>query len=464
MMNAARDPRHAYLLGDRRVRVADLIEAGLLESGARLVFQRPRVGTRHLARVTQEGAIQLEDGRTFTSPSRAAVAATGGRALDGWNAWVLESTGQLLDELRQRLLDEVAKENESGAEHSSDERVQGLHARLKSARAEAEADRPVELTVRELLEYWGEDTRSSRATDRVETELANHGLVSVPDFRKVTLDAQVKLLPVRSLEELEPAPQGAMTSLADRDPLMERGVELDVGRTVGNLESALGGLVSVSPNASYDEAITKMLLNDFSQLAVTTGVRSLVGAVTWKSIAQARHANIGAPFQQAVVRAREVRFDQELIDVLGDLVTEDFLFVRNQRNEISGIITTADVVQEYGELATPFLLIGELDRLLRQSISQTFRISEVQAACSPDGRRSVDSFDQMSFGDYQRVLQNPANWQRLGWPLDRRVFDERLQELREIRNDIMHFNPDPVPADAISKLRAVIRLVRQYSD
>jgi CBS domain-containing protein len=319
--------------------------------------------------------------------------------------------------------------------------------------------------VRELLEYWGEEARNSRATDKVEAVLSNHGLVSSPDFRKVTLDSRVKLELERDVEESEVKVEFGSGRVAPPDSgRSDETPELDVGRTVGNLASALGGVVSVSPNSTFEEAITKMLLNDYSQLAVMQGSRSLVGAVTWKSIAQARHANGRAPFRQAIIQAREVRFDQELVDVLSDLVAHDFLFVRNQANEIAGIVTTADVVLEYGELATPFLLIGELDRLLRRLISQTFQVSEVQAACPPDGQRSVESFDQMSFGDYQRVLQNPANWQRLGWPLDRRVFDERLSELREVRNDVMHFNPDPVPSDAIAKLRAAIRLMRQYGE
>src|SRR3712207_8440643 len=46
------------------------------------------------------------------------------------------------------------------------------------------------------------------------------------------------------------------------------------GLTVGNLPSALGGLKSVAPNATFEEAITKMLLNDFSQDRKSTRLNS----------------------------------------------------------------------------------------------------------------------------------------------------------------------------------------------
>jgi hypothetical protein len=68
----------------------------------------------------------------------------------------------------------------------------------------------------------------------------------------------------------------------------------------------------------------------------------------------------------------------------------------------------------------------------------------------------------MSIGDYQRVLQNKDAWERLGWPLDRKVLTSRLGEIREIRNDLMHFNPDPLPEDAVQKIRHMINLLREY--
>lgn len=131
---------------------------------------------------------------------------------------------------------------------------------------------------------------------------------------------------------------------------------------------------------------------------------------------------------------------------------------------VSGIVTTADVVHAYGELATPFFLIGELDQMLRYVIYRNFSFDEVVSLCATDSGRVLRSIDDLSMGDYQRILGSPAGWAKLGWPLDRATFVKRLDELREIRNDIMHFNPDPVPADAVDKLRNILKLLREYGD
>jgi CBS domain-containing protein len=389
------------------------------------------------------------------------------RALDGWHAWVVAgSAGQTLDSLRQQLLDTVAaqapqgqavEDEGEGAEsaQASTPAPQRRHQFLKEARAKADSGEPERVSVRKLLELWGAGARGYRISQRIEADLANHDLVSVPSFRKVTLDTMVQLVRV-------PAEETEISD--DIHDVVDDADQSARGLTIGNLPSALGGVVSVPPTATFEHAITLMLLNDYSQLAVMEGQRSLRGAVTWKSIAQVRHAHSSARFADAIVEANEFRYDKELREVLPTLEVSDFVFVRDQNNVIAGIVTTADVVHAYGELATPFFLIGELDQALRQVISRTFTIEEVTSLCDQSGMRKIESFDDLSMGDYQRILESRDLWEKLGWSLERAVFVRRLDELREIRNDVMHFNPDPIPTDAINKLRNAINVLHEYSD
>lgn len=141
-----------------------------------------------------------------------------------------------------------------------------------------------------------------------------------------------------------------------------------------------------------------MMLHDFSQLAVLAGPHTLRGAVTWKSIARARHADPGAHLSAALVDARDVRYDHDLIDILPTLVDHDFVLVRDQLNAIAGIVTATDVAQAYGDLAGHFLLIGELDRRLRQVIAGAFLLPDVTALCDAAGER-ISSFGDMTVGD-----------------------------------------------------------------
>ncbi|MFC0050942.1 CBS domain-containing protein [Streptomyces actinomycinicus] len=65
--------------------------------------------------------------------------------------------------------------------------------------------------------------------------------------------------------------------------------------TVGTLPSALAGVISVKPTATFEEVITLMVLHDFSQLPVLAGPHNLRGSVSWKSIARAPHMPTPAP-------------------------------------------------------------------------------------------------------------------------------------------------------------------------
>jgi hypothetical protein len=447
--------RSTYLLGGRRVQVRDLIEAGLIGPGTKLRFHRRRMRVTYHAEVTGSGRVRLlPDGQEFPTPSRAAAVAAGMRAVDGWLVWTVVKTGRPLDVLRQELLDRaVATSPTVPGEQALNPRI---HERLREARKRAEDRNPEEFSVRELLGLWGAKDRGDQIS-RIEADLANHGLVTSPSFRKVTLDSTVRLV-VPSAGSDEPS---AMPAVAEPAVVDEDTDDDPVGLTVGNLQSALGGLCSVAPNATFDEALTKMLLNDFSQLAVLNGPRNLRGAVTWRSIAHARHADPQAGFSAAIEPdTGVVRYDKELIDILPELQRTGYVFVRDQENVVAGIVTTADVVQQYGQMAMPFFQIGEVDRGLRRVISRNLSLDQVAGLCN----RQVRSFDGLTMHEYQRIIGDPEIWATLGWPLDRQVFIERLNEIRKIRNDVMHFKPDPPPEGTIDKLRKLIALLRQYGD
>jgi hypothetical protein len=442
--------RDSYLLGGRRVLISDLLDAGLLKVGDALVFARRRLGVLHNASVREDGKVQLEDGRSFNSPSRAAGAAAGG-SYDGWHAWQVVATGESLDTLRQRLLDDAASvpgHDEPSDGHSS------RHEFLKDARQQASDGSPITLPVRELIAGWNARGRGQVISERITADLENHGLATRPNFLKVGLDSLVTI----DLRAPEEAPLGP----AENGQAEDGSLPADVGLTLGNIPSANTGVGSVTPQASFEEAITQMLLNDYSQLAVMTGPRSLKGAVTWQSIARERHANRDATLTDAIVSANVLQFDTELIDVLSILQDRDFVFVRDSTNLITGIVTTADVVYAYGQLATPFILIGELDVLLRRVVSENFPLDNVRQLCDDNGSRDLKSYDDLSIGDYERVLQKPENWASLQWPLDRLAFVSRLAELRSIRNDVMHFNPDPAPEGVVGQIRNMIRLLKKY--
>jgi CBS domain-containing protein len=373
--------RKSLLINGRRVRVMDLIRAGLLNPGQELVFERPRIGDIHRAVVTENGRIRVADGQEFASPSGAADTVSG-TATDGWYCWRVGDDGPLLDELRQHLLQSVA--GQAGPADPVDVDVDALGAaidrllELSEARRRAQAGEPERLTVRDLLRRWGAQERDRDVTNQIDADLANHGLLTVPDFRAVGLDTTVALTVTPDPEEEPPADKAAETlapSQALHFATVSDGEDSEeIGRTLGNVLPNDHQLISVTPSASLNEAITQMFLYDFSQVPVLSGDRDLRGAVTWRSIAVAHQAGADMTLSEAMIPARDYPYNTRLLDVLDVLLKDEFVFVRSHDQRVYGIVTAADVVRVYDQMATPFFLIGEVDQELRRLIRNRFEI------------------------------------------------------------------------------------------
>ena len=70
--------------------------------------------------------------------------------------------------------------------------------------------------------------------------------------------------------------------------------------------------------------------------------------------------------------------------------------------------------------------------------------------------RKPESIDDLTFGEYIALIENPKQWERIGLKsVDRTLFVQSLNEVREIRNDIMHFDPEGIDESSKEKLKSV---------
>jgi serine/threonine protein kinase/predicted transcriptional regulator len=342
---------------------------------------------------------------------------------------------------------------------------------LQSAKKAAERESAYRMSVRELIGNWGARGRDFGVNQQVDADLGNHGMITEPDFRAVTLDDTVAIV----LTTQRATDEAPTSHVDDASALEATQPEINVvlsngegawgsGLTIGNLPSASKEVCSVTPDATFEEAITLMLTEDFSQLAIMTGPRELKGAVSWKSIAKARNANPDAKLSVAIVKAEAVPYTADLINMLPVIERQEFVFVHGPDRSITGIVTLADVVEAYGQMASPFFMIGRIDQSLRRIIEATFTIKTIEPLIDPDGLRGISSYGRLTMGDYQRILENPHCWTKLGWSLHRKIFCERLEKIAKIRNNIMHFNNDPLPGDVLAMLQNFINLLQDYGN
>jgi hypothetical protein len=65
--------------------------------------------------------------------------------------------------------------------------------------------------------------------------------------------------------------------------------------------------------------------------------------------------------------------------------------------------------------------------------------------------------DELTFGEYLRGFQKEWVWERLRLGIDHQLFLKRIEEIRVIRNSVMHFHPDPITVSE----RATLAMTRE---
>lgn len=305
-------------------------------------------------------------------------------------------------------------------------------------------DQPVRIKVRALLGKWDAQRRGYWIVQRIERELKATNLRTDPPFDEVWIDALVSLVPdgKRNPESDMPSPE--------------------VGLRIGQLPSANTGVTAINPQDTIQKAQALMMKHDFSQLPVLSGSRDTnPTAVTWESIAQARVRSPDVQLADTAVSVTVVSVDDDLIELIPRIVDAGFVLVRNAERVLNGIVTTADLSVMFSNLASPFLMLGEIERRIRQINASALSMKELAAGKDPgDEERTITSVADLTLGELERLMQRTETWPKYGWEVDRVIFLDALRAVRDIRNDVMHFNPDPLTDDQLSDLQSFLKWIR----
>ncbi|MBF0333886.1 MAG: hypothetical protein HQL38_13970 [Alphaproteobacteria bacterium] len=323
------------------------------------------------------------------------------------------------------------------------------------------------VSVREFLRWFGASRRRTGVVERIEAELEAAGMRTEPDFTTTWINATVTLR--KRQPEAQPdaaAAAGPQAAMAEADVDEKGDAPPDMSHLVRMLDAANRGVTSVQPQDSIEKAITLMLAHDFSQLAVMTGVRDLKGAISWKSIGSrlSQRKNL-VLVSDAMEGASEVQDSDTLSRATKEIIQGDYVFVRSATDrKITGIVTATDLSVQFQEVSEPFLLLGRIENQIRRMIQNVFNIDALRAACNendPERKADITKASQLTFGEYQRLLGKEENWAKLGFVACRKTFCKELDEVRKLRNEIMHFHPDSIEEEDYNQLRRFSHLLEQ---
>ena len=235
------------------------------------------------------------------------------------------------------------------------------------------------------------------------------------------------------------------------------------------LPTARCEVVTVTRDTPLKAATTTLLLRDYSQLPVVNN-NAVVGLFRWKSYGEANALGrscerVGQCMAEAPLT---VSPNDSLLDVVPRIAAGDVALVVHH-SKLQGIITTSDLSVQFLRTIRPFVLLESIENGLRALAKPILNPEDIATISSRPSRFSkpVNDLRELTLGQLLDLFTAPDVWERLRTTADAKAFREHLDQVRVVRNAVMHFRGDDVTAEHLLLLESVergVRLLRAHCD
>lgn len=295
-----------------------------------------------------------------------------------------------------------------------------------------------EITPRQLFNSLNFERRTPGNCHWVDQYLKTNNLEVVPHYSEVWIDNKILLkhkVVATSSAKINPVKKLAVLEAATRIPqVVKRDDKLNIATTV-------------------------MQLHNYSQLPViSNSMRDLCGYISWETIGTAITNGVRSDSVRDYINpiVKTLSLETPILKAIHTVYKHEFVIVVDKSKEIKGIVTTTDISSQFLTITEPFLLLEQIENHIRLLLTDKFLLEEIHSAIGEevDGLK-INSIDDLTFGQYLRFIEDSSNWNKLEINCDKTMFIKHLHEVREVRNDIMHFEPAGITNEQYCLLRKV---------
>ena len=316
-------------------------------------------------------------------------------------------------------------------------------------------------TVRELIKAFKWERRTNKAWYTIERFLKDNDLYIEPNnYFNVWIDGQVTL------------------KHQNRKKPVERKSNVYLDKILKGLDASNQNVTTVTRDTTLEKALTIMSLCDFSQLPVVSKANSklrkdIVGFISWKTIGEAIIKQNDFTTVKDCLSAKSVKVlsnDTLLLKSIDSIIENDFILVDDNNpnlneKKICGIVTVADISKEYFKETKPFLLLEQIENKMRFLLDSKFNREEMYNILKDNVDESIETLDDLTFGNYVSLLRNHQVWSKVNiYKICQKTLTENLDEIRKIRNEVMHFSPDPISECKTLKLENMVAYLSKIID
>ena len=289
-----------------------------------------------------------------------------------------------------------------------------------------ENDKEFEITPRELLNFFGCEKRTSGNIAYINRFLNENQLETTPNFVNGWIDGNIFLKHKKKA-----------TTKNDVDPIQR----------IKLLPSSNKEPISINRDSTLKEAITLMMMHSYSQLPVLNSPRNVIGYVSWETIGYAIANGCDSKEIKDYINpdVALLSYETPLLEAISIIINKEFVLVYKSDKTITGIVTIADVSEQFLSVTEPFILLEQIENHIRQILNKKFLVSDLKEFCKTgEVERDIEFIDDLNFGDYIHIVGKPENWDKLNLAIERSHFIKQLDKIRQIRNDVMHFDPEGI--------------------
>jgi CBS domain-containing protein len=269
------------------------------------------------------------------------------------------------------------------------------------------------------------------------------------------------------------------------------------------------------------QALSRMIENDFSQLPIVDDEHRPVGMITSESILRAL-SNFGVGLdklrvEHARVRADSFRSDADLFELLDRLQDTFAVLIVDGEGRLAGIVTNYDTAEYFRRRAEDMMLVEDIETMVKDYIQSLYQVEADQSneekleeavqrmtdsgqalrskferalihyltLQAGDGKGAVPQaewlemvfnkhfdderpsrqFEDLSLSEYITLLLDKEQWSHYQsiFNLDREALYTLLHKVRETRNALAHFRGEITPAQR-DHLRFSANWLAQYQD
>ncbi len=291
----------------------------------------------------------------------------------------------------------------------------------------ANTSKELRITTRDFLSYFGYEKRTKGNNARIDDYLNKHNLETEPYYVNAWIDGEITL-----------KHKAKAKSKSEKDPILK----------ISILPSANKPPITINRDAKISDAVTIMMMHNFSQLPIMSNPRSVAGFISWETIGIGITNGLTSTDVKDFLKDRVVILDLDtpLLDAIKTVIKEEIVLVQKKDKTLSGIVTITDISSQFFTLTEPFLLLEKIENLIRLLLDDKFLVEEIKELCKEDSQNKdeIEFIDDLTFGQYIRLIEKEENWNKLKLKIERVPFIKQLNKIREIRNDIMHFDPEGI--------------------